>query len=122
MQKKMIILIAAGACLAGGVALYVGTLRPRPSPPVVARAEVEPAVWAVIENARQAVQASPRSAQAWGRLGMVLLAHRFPAEAVICFKEAEKSDGLDLRWPYYLGMALALTDTEAAMHHWQRAV
>src|SRR5207245_1652996 len=67
---KKVLLVAAGACLAGGIAVYLAYRRPSPSPPAVARDGIEPAVWTAIDNARQAVQESPRSADAWGRLGM----------------------------------------------------
>jgi len=120
--KKWILPGAAAALLAGSVALYVAQAQPWISPPAVARAEVEPAVWAAIESARQAVKESPRSAEAWGRLGMVLFAHRFPADALTCFQNAERRDGRDPRWPYYLGMAQAVTDPDGAIQHWQSAV
>src|SRR5437868_4953696 len=54
-----------------------------PAPPTVQSADLDPAVAAAIEKARLAVQQEPRSASTWGRLGMVLLAHEFPAEAGI---------------------------------------
>jgi tetratricopeptide (TPR) repeat protein len=119
--KKMILLLAAGVCLAGAVAFCVVYLPPAPAPPAVAREGIEPAVWAAIEDARHAAKESPRSAEAWGRLGMVLLAHRFVAEALTCFADAQRWDDRDPRWPYYQGMALALTDPEAAICHWQTA-
>ena len=43
----------------------------------------------VIESARDRVRREPRSAGAWGRLGMLLAAHNFSPEAVACFAEAE---------------------------------
>jgi tetratricopeptide (TPR) repeat protein len=119
--KKRIVLIAAGACLVGSVFIYVGYWRSSPAPPAVAREGIEPAVWAAIEEAREAIKESPRSAEAWGRLGMVLFAHRFVAEAVGCLGEARKRDVRDPRWPYYLGMALSLTDPDGAIPHWQAA-
>src|SRR5690349_21588977 len=48
-----------------------------PEPPSVDPTGVDPAVLAAIDSARGAVRQSPRSANAWGRLGMILAAHNF---------------------------------------------
>ena len=53
------------------------------------------AIVAALAQARAAVQESPRSAAAWGRLGMVLAAHDFRAEANACLAQAERLDPLD---------------------------
>src|SRR5205814_7767429 len=47
------------------------------APPVLELGGVDAAVARAIEAARAAVQQSPRSAQSWGQLGKVLLAHSF---------------------------------------------
>src|SRR5438309_11022936 len=44
----------------------------------------DPAIVHAVEKARAAVLQSPRSAAAWGQLGMTLAAHDFTAEADIC--------------------------------------
>jgi tetratricopeptide (TPR) repeat protein len=51
---------------------------------------------------------------------MVLLAHKFPEEARVCFAQAE-SGSKDPRWPYYQGMILTLTDNSAAIVKFRQA-
>lgn len=52
---------------------------------------------------------------------MVLLTHRFTAEAKICLAEAEKLDPHETRWPYFQGIALLEEDPEAAIRFLERA-
>src|SRR5213079_2958398 len=56
------------------------------------------------------------------RLGMVLRAHDFDAEANRCFEEAERLDPREPRWPYLRGQTLVLTDPEAGILCLRRAV
>jgi tetratricopeptide (TPR) repeat protein len=107
-----------GALGLGGYAWYE---RADPVPPTVSSEGLEGAVRDAIDDARVAVQQTPRSPSAWGRLGMVLFAHSFPAAAEDCFMRAEQLDAEDPRWPYYLGAVLSLRDTEAALPSWRRA-
>jgi tetratricopeptide (TPR) repeat protein len=116
------IFLITGLILAGGAGGYLWYCRTSPEPPAVADEQLEPAVRAAIAEARSAVQQSPRRAATWGRLGMVLLAHGFPAEAEGCFVRAEQLDPREPRWPYYLGAVRSLNDTETAIPPWQRAV
>src|SRR5262249_61451661 len=74
------------------------------------------------EAARAAVRRAPQSAAAWGRLGMLLAAHGFYPESVACFAQAQQLDPGEVRWPYFQGVALALTDPDAALPHLRRAV
>src|SRR5207245_1393041 len=69
-----------------------------PDPPELVLTGVDPAVVKVLEDSRAAVLQAPRSAAAWGRLGMVLVVHDFHAEANRCFAQAERLDGRDPRW------------------------
>jgi tetratricopeptide (TPR) repeat protein len=91
-------------------------------PPDVPRDGVEPAVGAAIDAARGVVSRSPRSAAAWGHLGMVLQAHRFLDEADVCLDRAERLDPREPRWPYFRGLIRAAHDAAAAIPFWQRAV
>src|SRR5205807_1735517 len=43
-------------------------------------------------------------------------------EAVECFRQAERLDGREPRWPYYLGVVLAPTEPETALPKLRRAV
>jgi tetratricopeptide (TPR) repeat protein len=64
----------------------------------------DPDVQQAIDRARQEVLARPRSAAAWGHLGMTLEAHMYEPEAARCFAEAARLDPGDPRWPYLRGM------------------
>ncbi len=87
--------VAAGI----GVALWM-TARPAPRPPEATLDGADRAVTEAIGAARRRVEASPRSAEVWGDLAMVLLAHdQFPA-AGVSFEEAARLDSSDPRWPY----------------------
>src|SRR5437660_1619218 len=79
-------LVAAGLVivLLIGICGYLYCRPAVPQLPTVVLQEVDPAVVVVIEEAHHAVRGSPHSAAAWGRLGMVLLAHDFFSEANKC--------------------------------------
>lgn len=85
-------------------------------------AESDDAVIRAVEEARAAVRAAPRSAAAWGRLGMMLLAHGAPADASdICFAQAERLDPHEARWPYFRGTSLLERDPDNAIPMLARA-
>ena len=71
---------------------------PPPAPPMPRNIE-ETEVREAIEAARAGVLQEPRSAGAWGRLGMMLLAHLFSEDADRCFAEAARLDPSDARSP-----------------------
>jgi tetratricopeptide (TPR) repeat protein len=50
------------------------------------------------------VRREPRSAETWGRLGKVLFGHGLPDAAQPCFREAERLDPENPRWPYFQGL------------------
>jgi tetratricopeptide (TPR) repeat protein len=90
--------------------------------PVVDLEGIDPAVRRVVEEARAAVLQKPQSSDAWGKLGMVLQGHGLSVEASnTCFRQAERLDPLQPRWPYFQGHALLLTDPEAAILKLKRA-
>ena len=131
--RRRILLIAAclgGTVLAVGLGVYLWTWTAYPDastvnvlrePPAVELAGADPAVAKVVSGARTAVSQSPRSAAAWGRLGMVLYAHEFPVEAGVCFAQAEQLDTREARWPYFQGIILAESDPDTAIRKLQRA-
>jgi tetratricopeptide (TPR) repeat protein len=53
---------------------------------------------------------------------MVLAAHDFYPESITCFAEAEQLDPGELRWPYFRGVMLTLSDSDAALKPLRRAV
>ncbi len=77
-----------------------------------------------LRETRGAVLTGLDSAAAWGRFGMVAHAHELWEEALIAYRQAEKLDLEDVRWPYYLGDVLSVvgTEPEIAAQAFRRAV
>jgi tetratricopeptide (TPR) repeat protein len=90
-------------------------------PPAVDLAGADPEVAQAVQEARQELAAAPRSAARWGRLGVVLRAHAFNNEAQVCFRQAERLDPSEPRWPYYQGLTLLATDPPAGLACLRRA-
>jgi tetratricopeptide (TPR) repeat protein len=65
-----------------------------------------------VREAMEAVRSAPRSAEAWGRLGMTLGANRHQDQAMECFAHAEQFAPRDPRWPYLRGTRLLVDDRE----------
>jgi Flp pilus assembly protein TadD len=93
-----------------------------PPPPAVNTTGFDPAIAERITQAREAVLGSPRSAEARGRLGMVLLAHEIRAEARECFVQASALDPNEPRWLYYLALSQLVDNPMAAVPNLDRAV
>src|SRR4051794_26917713 len=85
-RRQVLVGILLAALLAVGV--YVWLRPPVVGPPPVDLTGADPAAAAVVERARAAVAESPRSAPAWGNLGMALVAHAYNAEGNLCFARA----------------------------------
>lgn len=73
---------------------------------------MEPMVEQRLADARSAVLADAQSAAAWGRFGRVAHAHELWDEAAAAYREAEKLDVSDERWPYFLGDVLSVVGTD----------
>jgi tetratricopeptide (TPR) repeat protein len=114
-------LLVAASAVAGG-AWYALRPAPPPAPPAVDLSAVDRDVAEAIEAARQAVQTTPRSARAWGKLGTLLVAHDFRGEGNACFAEAERLDPHEPRWPYLQGVTLEFGAPEQAIPKLRRAV
>lgn len=93
-------------CVLIGRWVYQGRTGPLPELPFLALDGVDPEVADVLTKQRAVVAQAPRSAEAWGRLAMLLYAHQFADEAVICFSAAETLDGTNPIWPYFQGYLL----------------
>jgi tetratricopeptide (TPR) repeat protein len=83
--------------------------------PEIDASRLEPGMAEVISESRAAVQSFPKSGQAWGKHGMVLLAQDFVTEAVVCLGRAEQLDRTQYRWPYLRGISLEKLDPELAL-------
>ena len=81
-----------------------------PPPPIVTLDGMDPQVVKAITIARSAVLKSPGNADRWGFLGKALRAHEFEEASNVCFRQAEKLDPTDPRWPYLLARGLRATD------------
>jgi superkiller protein 3 len=133
-NRRRLLLIAAclaGTVLAAGLVIYHWRSKAPPAPPssnIVLKppsidlARADPAVAKVVSAARTAVLESPRSAAAWGKLGMVFYAHSSSPEAGVCFAQAERLDTLQARWPYFQAIILAESDPDTAIRKLQRTV
>lgn len=89
--------------------------------PAIDASRAHPSVQRAIDEARAAVAAAPRSGLAWGRLGAVLRAHDFDVEANQCLAHAGHLDPQEVRWPYLLGISLAVSDPQGAEEQFRRA-
>jgi tetratricopeptide (TPR) repeat protein len=79
-------------------------------------------VAAAVRWATDSVREHPRSAEAWGQLGMVLLANKFEAESILPLSRAESLEPSNPRWSYLQGIALWGRDPDEAIPCFRRAV
>lgn len=119
-QTVVILIVALG--VTGGLTMRYRISNTSPSPPAIDPKNVDPAVVKAITECRQRVLESRRTASAWGNLGMVLSVHDFTDEADMCFREAERLDVADPRWPYFQGIALIKNDPAGALPKLRKAV
>jgi tetratricopeptide (TPR) repeat protein len=89
---------------ASGLWVYHWYTSPAFDVPAIDVADVDPEVAEAIANARSAVGKQPRSADAWGKLAMVLDAHAYREQAVACYANAAKLDERNPCWPYLEGL------------------
>jgi cytochrome c-type biogenesis protein CcmH/NrfG len=92
-----------------------------PEPPAVDLSHADPEVARVIQRATSEVKAAPRDANAWGKLGMLLLAHDFDTESRIAFHTAGELNPADYRWPYLEGLTRVLYEPEVGLQTLRRA-
>jgi tetratricopeptide (TPR) repeat protein len=115
----LVLLVAFVVVIGGGFWLWKQTNLPRP--PKVDTTGREPEIAAVIHRARTEVLQNLRSAGAWGRLGLVLLAHDYEAEARVCLTRAQELDSKNPRWVYLNGRLLEVRDPAASLPLLRRA-
>jgi tetratricopeptide (TPR) repeat protein len=106
-------LVAVGLLGAAAVGAHFAWRRDVPELPEVELASAEPPAVRAIQKAREGVERAPRSAAAWGRLGLVLLVFDYHPEATQCLACAERLDPNDPRWPFLQVSWRAANDPEA---------
>jgi tetratricopeptide (TPR) repeat protein len=85
-------------------------------------AGAEPRVRSKIEALHRDVENDASDAQAWGRYGMALDAHRYAEAAAAAYRRAAELAPRDFRWSYYLGALYETTDARGAATWLERAV
>jgi tetratricopeptide (TPR) repeat protein len=121
-RKRRLLVPVAVLLLAGAAAAGYFAWRPRPvSVPAVPTEGLDAEVVAAIDKARADVVARPKSAAAWGHLGMVLFAQDMYADSIAFLAEAERLDPADARWPYFRGLAVILDRPEEGIVVLERA-
>jgi tetratricopeptide (TPR) repeat protein len=116
-RKRQLLLLALALALlllGGGSAGWWWFHRPVLDPPIPDGIQEEE-VRQLIEQQRDKIRANPRSANAWGELGMTLLSHLFDREADRCFAEAARLDPSAARWPYARSLIALKRDPDQAV-------
>jgi tetratricopeptide (TPR) repeat protein len=119
----LLISVAVLGVLALGAGIwYVRRPPPPHEPPVVDLSDADPEVAQAITEARDETVRAPRSGAAWGRLGMLLLAHNYFADAGTVLAEAERLDPNDPRWPYLQALVFHRIEPEREVPKLRRAL
>jgi len=90
---------------------------PRPD-----RKSADPQVVLAIDDAELRVRRDPRSAEAWGELGLVLQAQTHADEAVACFQRATEIDQRSWRWPFFAATARSHVAPDEAARLMEEAI
>src|SRR6185436_4833047 len=92
------------------------------SPPPNANLDaLDPLMAQLVRRSREAVVASPKSAEAWGKLGQVFHSVDFSSEAQSCYRRAAQIDPDSPRWPHLLALLQLQEQPEEAIHNLTRA-
>ncbi len=122
MIGNRLLLFLFAMLLAGSGGVYFLWWPRKPVVPVIATNGLDAEVIAAIEGASAEVETHPKSAAAWGQLGMVLFAQNMYADSIGILAEAERLDPSDAHWPYFRGLALILPQPEEGIVALERAV
>jgi tetratricopeptide (TPR) repeat protein len=121
MNGKSCVITSLVLLVVAGVGAYLAWRLSAPSVPAIATEGMDAEVVALINEARAEVAARPRSAAAWGRLGMVLFGNTMYGDSIAVLAQAEQLDPRDPRWPYLAGLALILQKPEEGLAALKRA-
>lgn len=89
--------------------------------PTVPADKMDVEVRKLITDASSKLAQHNRDASTWGDLGAVFFVHNFEAQSQVCFRNAERLDPGDYRWPYLLGASLTYTDADQMVAAYRRA-
>lgn len=117
-RMAFLLLVAMGLAFA----VWFSFFREQPRLPKIDLSNASPQLAEAIAEASTDVRRHPRSADAWGRLGMVLLAHDYFPEADECFFQASRYDPRAAEWPYLSAQACSKIDPTRAITLLERAV
>jgi tetratricopeptide (TPR) repeat protein len=110
----MVVLVAVLLLLGAGAAWWWFRPGADAVPPAVPADLRDAEVRAAVESARQKVLDDPKSAAAWGSLGLTLHAHQLEADADRCYERSAALDPADPRWPYARGWLALKHSADAA--------
>jgi tetratricopeptide (TPR) repeat protein len=113
--RKRLLLIVAGVALLAAGGWYAWRRHTAEVPPEIPAGVSDPRVAEAIGEARREVLRELASAEGWGRLGMLFQVHGYGASAVASYRQAERLDPHEPRWPYYHGLTLLPETPEAAI-------
>ncbi len=82
--------------------------------------ELEPPLFQRLQERSRAVSENPRSADAWGKLGLAYGVHNLEPAAVF-YRQAMELDPDDFRWPYFRGIGEFIGDQRGALNDFERA-
>ena len=94
------------ACLLLAASLQLSCTKSVPPVPTLTVDGLDTDVRKALLKARDEAVAQPKSAQASGRLGMVLEAHMLYQPAALAYQRAVRLDPKDFAWRYYLALCL----------------
>lgn len=104
------------------LAMLLVSCQPRDSsPPAITTTGLDPAVASLIETTVAEVRAAPRSGDAWGKLGSVLMHYDFIEETRTAFERAEALSPRDPRWPHLHALTVSTHDVVTATEKFRRA-
>jgi tetratricopeptide (TPR) repeat protein len=120
--QKLLGVLLCLAILAVGINVTWWLSRPALEPlPVADTEHLDAEIQELIASAVANVAADNRSATAWGDLGAVYYAHSLEVQSQACFRNAERLDPTDYRWPYLLAVSLSYADHEQTLAAYRRA-
>ncbi len=114
-----VVLAVVMIVLAVSAGIWYAITPPFITPPDPDLASVPPSLASALGAARKEILTANRSDQAWGRFGMLLMAHQYETEASLCLQQAATLAPQEFRWPYLLALNVSVVDPQAA-EKWYR--